>query len=173
MKIAIVGFSGAGKSTLARFIGAKNQLPVCHLDQIQFTANWRVRDFKEAEALAAAFMTRSDWVIEGNYPHFKQKERFEAADQIIFLNFSRWRYFGRILRRYFKYKGKTRPDSADSCEESLNWEFFCWVLFAGRSAAQTQQFRELLAAYPEKTQVIKNQRQLDRLYCQLTRNIES
>ena len=44
MKIAVLGYSGAGKSTLARMLGEYYNIPVLHLDTVQFLPNWKIRD---------------------------------------------------------------------------------------------------------------------------------
>ena len=81
------------------------------------------------------------------------------ADSILFLNFSRWSCLLRVIRRSLRYRGGTRPDMADGCTEKLDWEFVRWVLWEGRSPAM---LRRILENWPDKTVILKNQRQLDR-----------
>ncbi len=40
MKIAVLGYSGSGKSTLARRLGEYFQVPVLHLDVVNFLPGW-------------------------------------------------------------------------------------------------------------------------------------
>lgn len=65
MKVAIIGYSGSGKSTLAREIGVVNDIPVLHLDTVQFLPNWQVKEDKEALKEVSDFMAREQWIIEG------------------------------------------------------------------------------------------------------------
>lgn len=160
MKIAVLGFSGSGKSTLARALGERLGCPVLHLDRVQFISNWELRDRGEAAALVEEFLdTHDSWVIDGNYKGFSQERRLREADSILFLNFSRWSCLLRVIRRALRYRGVTRPDMADGCTEKLDWEFVRWVLWEGRSPAM---LRRILDDWPDKTVILRNQRQLDR-----------
>jgi adenylate kinase family enzyme len=83
------------------------------------------------------------------------------ADVIILLLFGRLSCLNRVHRRYRKYKNSTRTDMADGCKEKLDWEFVKWVLRDGRSKEVRERYNGVIARYPEKTIVIKNQRQLN------------
>ena len=80
---------------------------------------------------------------------------------IILLLFNRISCLHRVTRRYLKYKNATRSDMADGCTEKLDWEFVKWVLRDGRTKTSKQRYQSVRDRYPEKTVVIKNQRQLD------------
>ena len=47
MKIQIIGFSGAGKSTLSKQLSKFYDLPVIHMDSLNFLHNWVERDRTE------------------------------------------------------------------------------------------------------------------------------
>lgn len=162
MKIAILGYSGAGKSTLARTLGERYQLPVLHLDRVQFGPDWVERDRAEANALVRKFMAQPQWVIDGNYTGFEQERRLKESDQIIFMDFSRLNCLLRAFKRYFSFRGKSRPDMADGCNEKMDLEFMWWLLWTGRTRKRREKFQHILKAYPEKTVVLKSQKELDR-----------
>lgn len=164
MKIAVIGYSGAGKSTLARRLGERYDCEVLHLDTVQFTPNWQVRDREEARAMVAAFMARDSWVIDGNYTGFYQERRLEEADRIVFLNFSRLACLVRVIKRARRFRGQTRPDMADGCIEKLDWEFLRWTVWDGRTPARRCKFRDIAERYPEKIITLRSQRELDRFW---------
>ena len=85
MKIAVMGYSGAGKSTLSRVLSQRLDLPLLHLDKMQFTANWQERDRAEALAMVEAFMSRDSWVIDGNYLRTLER-RLERCDTVFFFD---------------------------------------------------------------------------------------
>ena len=100
MKIAILGYTGAGKSTLARKIGEKYDIPVLHLDKVNYTKNWKIRDIHESKEIVEDFLENESWVIDGNYSKLEQDRRVEEADKIIFLDFPRFECLKRAHKRY-------------------------------------------------------------------------
>ena len=164
MKIAVIGYSGAGKSTLAKALGERYGAEVLYLDQVHWLPGWRERPADEEEKLVKAFMdSRSEWVIDGNYFRLEGERRFEEADKIVFMNFHRLSCLLRARRRYLSYRGKTRESMTDGCAEKMDAEFVRWILWDSRKRARRKKFKDLLFRYPEKTAVIKNQRQLEKL----------
>ena len=162
MKIVILGYSGSGKSTLARNLSEKYNIPVLHFDTVQFLPNWEIRVQEEKERMTKDFLDANDaWVIDGNYSKLSYQRRMEEADVIILLLFNKISCLYRVTRRYLKYKDSTRPDMAVGCKEKLDWEFIKWILRDGRTEESRQRYQGVLSRYPEKTILIKNQRQLD------------
>ncbi len=161
MKIAVIGYAGSGKSTLARTLGERYGIPVLHFDTVQFTPNWQERDREEAHRMVHEFMENPEWVIDGTYSKFEYERRMDEADQIIFLDLPRLSCFFRALKRYVSFRGKQRPDMADGCNEKMDLEFIWWLLWKGRTRQKREKFQRVLDAYPEKTMVLKNQREID------------
>lgn len=171
MKIVIRGYSGSGKSTLARRLGERYQIPVLHLDRVHWTANWTERDDAEKRQIVRDFLDENEsWVIDGNYSSLYQERRLEEADRILLLLFPRLTCLHRVLRRYRRYKGKTRPDMGEGCEEKVDAAFVRWVLWEGRSRKIRQNYARIAAQYPEKTLILRNQRALDAYMRRLDRN---
>lgn len=164
MKIAILGFSGCGKSTLARKLGEKYQIPVLHLDSVHWLPNW-VENQKEVEIQQVQdFMDSNDsWVIDGNYYGMSYERRLEEADRIILLELNRFVCLWRVVKRWKRYSGVTRPDMGKDCPEKLDWEFVRWVLHDGRSGKRKHRYGDIAAKYPEKTiriRTVKQQKEL-------------
>lgn len=165
MKIAILGFSGSGKSTLASFLSKRYQLPLLHLDRVQFERDWKERDSDEGRAIVQEFLdTHDSWVIDGNYSKFYKERRLEEADEIVLLLFNRFSSLQRALKRYIKNRGNTRADIADGCIEKIDLEFILWILKNGRTKDKREGYENILKKYPEKTVVLKNQKELNSYY---------
>ena len=162
MKIAIIGYSGAGKSTLARALGERYGVPVLHFDQVHWAPGWQERDKTEAHQIVHAFMERPEWVIDGNYRRYEYRRRMAEADTIIFLDLPRLNCFLRAWKRYFHYRGRTRADMTEDCPEKIDAEFMRWILWKQRTKQKKEEFRQLLAEYPEKTVVLRSQKEIDR-----------
>lgn len=162
MKIAVLGYSGAGKSTLAARLGELYGLPVLHLDCVEFLPNWEKRKLDEKRRIVADFMRDNDgWVIDGNYSKLFRAERLEQADMIVLMLFDRFSCLRRAFKRYRSFRGKTRPDMADGCCEKMDIEFIRWILHGGRTKRKKADYKAIRDMYPDKTAVLKNQRQLD------------
>lgn len=125
-RIMIIGCSGAGKSTLARKIGQKTGLPVIHLDQAYWKANWTETPKTEWEPQVATMALQDKWVIDGNYGS-SMDIRFQRADTVIFLDRSTLTCLWRITKRIIHYYGKSRPDMAEACKERFDLEFYHYV----------------------------------------------
>ena len=162
MKIAIIGYSGSGKSTLAGRLAEHYDIPVLYFDRVQFRPNWEIRPQASKEIMTKVFLDLHDsWVIDGNYSKLFFERRMEEADVIILLLFNRFTCLYRVWRRYRKYKNQSRPDMGEGCNEKLDREFVKWVLRDGRSKTARQRYQRVMKQYPEKTLIIKNQRQLN------------
>ena len=162
MKIAVVSYSGSGKSTLARRLGEKYGAPVLHLDSVHWLPGWRERPDAEERAMAEAFLeSHTDWVIDGNYSALFYDRRMAEADQIVQMLFPRLVSLYRVVKRYRRFAGRTRPDLPGDCPEKLDGEFIRWVLWDGRRKKARDRYRRIREQYPEKTVVLRSQRQID------------
>jgi adenylate kinase family enzyme len=163
MKIVIIGYSGAGKSTLAEALSRHYSIPKLHMDTLQFQPGWIDSDRDWMEKEMKQFLSQhKDWVIDGNYSWCCYEERMEQADQIIFLNFSRWNCLYRAFKRYLKYRHKTRESMAPGCPEKFDWEFISWVLWKGRRQTALARYKRIHQAFPQKFYELRNQKELDK-----------
>ena len=163
MKIAIIGYSGSGKSTLARELATIYGTDVLHFDSVQFLPGWVIRSEDDKRRITENFLDSHDsWVIDGTYSKLFFDRRMDDADMIILLLFNRFSCFRRAFNRYRLYKNKTRPDMAEACSEKFDVEFMKWLLWKGRSKKARERFSRVIARYPKKTVVIRNQKELDR-----------
>lgn len=168
MKIAIVGYSGSGKSTLARHISKAMGIPVLHLDKVNWAPGWNVRNKNDQMRIVSDFLAdNSSWVIDGNYKSLSYDDRMSSADKIIFMCFNRFSCLLRAIKRYKMYKGRTREDICCGCDEKLDLVFIKWILLDGRKRNVRNKYMQIMKTYPQKVMVIKNQKQLDKLYMSL------
>lgn len=162
VKIAVLGYSGSGKSTLAGKLGARYGADTLYMDQVFWLPGWEHRQREEMRGLVGEYLdTHGDWVIDGNYSRILFERRMEEADRIVILRFSAPACLSRVWKRYRQNRGRARVSMTEGCPEKLDTEFIWWILYKGRD----KQFRDLLRQveerYPEKTVVLRNQRQLD------------
>lgn len=162
MKIAVIGYSGAGKSTLAKRIANEIGLSALHLDQTHFLPNWEEREPEESRQIVRAELAKPDWVIDGNYPALLWDERLMDADRILWLNYPRIACLCRVIRRNWRYRGRVRDSMAEGCVEKLDLEFVWWILYEGRTFQYRTNYRRAIELYPEKTVILRNDRDTNR-----------
>ena len=168
MKIAIIGYSGSGKSTLAKKIKEKYQIPLLHMDTVEFLPDWKSRGLSEKLQIVGDFLKdNSSWVIDGNDGKLYYWERMEQSDQIVMLRFGRFQSLCRVVCRFLKYKGLSRPDMAEGCREKLDFDFIKRVLWDGRNKLLRQRYEEVIRRYPNKVYQISNQKELDHFVSKL------
>lgn len=157
-----MGYSGSGKSTLAQFLSEKYNLDVLHLDTVQFLPNWEIRSQEDKESIVLEFLdSHNSWIIEGNYPSLHLQRRLQEADSIIIIQFNRFLALYRVIKRYLKYKGTSRPDISIGCNEKIDFEFVKWILYNGRTKKYINFFQKIFLENIKKTKILKNQKDID------------
>lgn len=125
-KVIIIGCGGAGKSTLALRLGIVLGRKVYHLDALYWKPGWVTTEKAEWKERISQILEEESWIMDGNYGGTMDM-RADAADSIIFLDYSTPRCLYGIFKRRIMYHGKTRPDMNEGCPERLDWEFIKWV----------------------------------------------
>lgn len=160
-KISIIGGPGTGKSTLAKNLGKEFKLPVYHIDGIHHLENWETRDKEERDKIILDIINGSKWVIDGTYKTTLEK-RLQKSDMIIFLNYSTMARLKGIFSRYFKIKGKERPE-IPGCKEKMEWKFIKFTINWNKTKGSM--IDEVLERYKDKKIIVfKNRRKLNRWY---------
>lgn len=133
-RMMVVGVSaGVGKSTFSAQLGNILHMNVCHLDQLFWKPGWEESSVEEFAAAQRRFMDKNNqWIIEGNYSN-TYDIRVCEADTIIYLELPLIICFYRVLKRWLTFKGKTRPDMAESCPEKIDWNFIKFICTTYRS----------------------------------------
>ena len=125
-RVLVIGPGGAGKSTLARAIAERVGLPLVHLDACYWRGGWVPTPADEWAATVARLTAGDAWVMDGNYGGTLDA-RLAACDTAIFLDLPRLVCLWGVVRRWLRYRGRTRPDLAAGCPEQLSWEFVQWI----------------------------------------------
>jgi adenylate kinase family enzyme len=122
----VVGSGGAGKPTVAREVGARLGLPVVHLDEHFWRPGWVEIPRDEWDGVVRALAAADRWVMDCNYSG-KIDVRLVRADAVVLLDLPRLLCLSRVLRRWLRYRGETRPDMTPGCPERLTGEFVRWI----------------------------------------------
>ena len=125
-RVLIVGNSGGGKSTLARALGAKLGLPVIHLDVLFWKPGWVESDDDDFRVRVAEALQAPAWITDGNFGGTWDL-RMPLADTIAWIDQPRLLCLWRAIRRVFTYRREIRPDMAEGCRESIDFQFYAFI----------------------------------------------
>lgn len=125
-KISIVGGSGTGKTTLSNKLSKLYNIPVIHIDGINYLPNWEQVDKNKRDGIILSYVEQDKWIIDGTYNN-TLKQRFERADLIIWLDYSTFAQLKGVIKRFLQNPYKEKPE-APGCKERLNFKFLKFVL---------------------------------------------
>lgn len=125
-RVMIIGCAGVGKSTLARKLAEQLQLPLYHLDRLFWRPGWQPTPRPEWVKLQQELVAGERWLIDGNYDSTLDV-RLARADTVVFMDLPRWRSLWGVTKRFFQYRGRSRPDLDPGCPEKVDWEFYRWI----------------------------------------------
>jgi adenylate kinase family enzyme len=126
-RILIIGPCGAGKSTLAMQLGPRLDLPVYHMDQLNWKPGWVESSKDEIRNKLAEVTAQKHWIIDGTYGG-TLPERLARADTVLYLDYPIRLCVMRLMKRIWTYRGRSRPDMAEGCPERFDLPFFFYLL---------------------------------------------
>lgn len=126
-RIAVIGCSGAGKSTLARALASATGLPLVHLDAEHWRPGWVAPDEQEWMARSAAMLAEPRWIIDGLYGSTLEA-RVLRATLVIWLDLPTGACVWGAIRRWWRFRGRVRPDMGPGCPEKIDAEFLRWII---------------------------------------------
>lgn len=117
-KIVVIGNCGSGKTTFAIRLAEILNLPLTHLDAEFWNPGWTGTPREQWLEKVRHLSSGDEWILDGNYGS-TLKERFLAADCVIFMDISRPTCYKNLVKRRLKYHSKQRPDMPEDCPEIL------------------------------------------------------
>jgi adenylate kinase family enzyme len=119
-QVIFVGPGAAGKSTLAVRLGKITGLPVIELDKLFWRPGLAATPRDQWAAVQRELVGQQSWIMDGDFgPHDIIDVRLQAADTVVFLDFSPLRCAWRAIRRsreradfwrwLFSYRRRSRP----------------------------------------------------------------
>ncbi|MFB2551627.1 AAA family ATPase [Ensifer soli] len=126
-RMLVIGNAGTGKSTLAQALARSLDLRYLSMDRDFFwRPGWRLRPRPEIGRLIADAAAEPRWIMDGNSPG-SLPVRLARADLIIFRCPPRRVALSGVLRRWWRYRGRSRPEMADGCTEKIDLEFLRYI----------------------------------------------
>lgn len=117
-KISVIGNACAGKTRLSRELAKKHNLPLTHVDSIQFLTTMRLRDPSETRKILEDISNKDEWIIDGFGPLKIIESRFQKSDVVVFIRFPLWRNYWWCFKRQMKGLFFRRSELPAGCFES-------------------------------------------------------
>lgn len=126
-RVLVIGPCGAGKSTLSAELGQRLNLPVFHMDQLNWNPGWVESSKDIIRDKLAAIIATDRWLIDGTYGG-TLGERLACADTVVYLDYPIRLCVARLFRRIWTYRGRTRPDMTEGCPERFDLGFLFYLI---------------------------------------------
>jgi adenylate kinase family enzyme len=114
MKILVTGNAGAGKSTVSKTLEENLGINRYNLDPIVWDTGWKEVPREIRNKKISNLIKKKEWIIDG-----VSEQALEAADQIVFLDYSRRICLWRAGKRSLRYLFHTRPELPKNSPEIL------------------------------------------------------
>lgn len=117
-KICVIGNACSGKTTLSKKLKIKYQLPLIHVDSIQFLPGMKLRDPAETRDVLLKMSEQETWIIDGFGPLKIIEDRFQKADIVVFIRIPLWRNYLWCLKRQLRAFFLRREELPEDCFEA-------------------------------------------------------
>ena len=122
--------------------------------------NWEVTDRNYQIKIQKEIIENESWIIDGNY-NGTMDMRIDASDTIIFFDINRWVCIYQAIKRYFQFKGKTRPDMQEECPEKLDINFLKFIWNYPKKQKLLVEKRLDRVKYSKNIIIFNNKKQMD------------
>jgi adenylate kinase family enzyme len=127
-RIAVIGRAGSGKTTTALALGQGLALPVTHLDQLYWSADWNPAGSSTFDQRLAAQIAEPRWILDGSYLSSSLGARLRRADLVVLTSAPLWICIWRVIARTVRYRGRPRGDRPVGADEAFSLTFLVWML---------------------------------------------
>ncbi|WP_428428479.1 AAA family ATPase [Pararhizobium sp.] len=126
-RVLVIGCSGSGKSTLAQALSWLFALSYVSMDRDVFwMPGWTQRPRAEALEIVERAVAQPRWIMDGTSPGTLPL-RLPRTDLVIWMRPPRHVSLYGVISRWFRLRGRTRPEMADNCPERLTLEFLSYI----------------------------------------------
>lgn len=117
-KISIIGNPCSGKTTLSRRLKNLYNLPIVHVDSIQFLDAMKLRDPAETRRILIEESEKNEWIIDGLGPLKIIEDRFQKSDLVIVIRIPLWRNLWWMFKRQIKSVFVARTELPENSKEA-------------------------------------------------------
>ena len=120
-RVLVIGTTGSGKTTMARKVAEIIDGTALDIDDFLWQPGWVQRPKEEMLAMLVEPLSQERWTLSGN----NRKNRdfyWSRADTVIWLNYSFWVVFSRLLMRTIK-RVVMKEEVMPGCVETFHSQF--------------------------------------------------
>lgn len=119
-RIVIIGNLAGGKTRLSRSLAKRYNLPLLHIDSVQFLPGMKIRTQSETKSIIEDISRQEKWIVDGFGPLDILEKRFAQADAIVMIDFPLWRHYWWCSKRQISNLWTRREELPPGCSE-LSW----------------------------------------------------
>jgi adenylate kinase family enzyme len=152
-RIMIIGLPGVGKTRLACRLGEQTGLPVFHSDEAFWSEGWVHNPPEIHRAMMALMVAEERWIIDGEL-RWASDIWMPECDLVIWLHAPAWLRALRLVWRWTRHRGVTRPGMAEGCPERLDripWPSLCGPV----CRSETERLRKIARQLGSKVQRVR------------------
>ena len=116
-RIMIIGNAASGKTRLSRKWAERYQLPLIHVDSIQFLQGLQIRPQEETRKILCDIVLQEKWLIDGFGPFDLLEARWLAADRIVYIDLPIWQNWTWACYRVITNFWTRRQELPRDCNE--------------------------------------------------------
>jgi adenylate kinase family enzyme len=121
LKVVVIGNIAGGKTRMSRRLAELHNLPLIHIDSIQFLPGMAIRPLAETRDALNTVTAQEKWLIDGFGPLDILEKRFALADRIVFIDLPLWRHQWWTIKRQISNLWSRRSELPEGCDER-DWE---------------------------------------------------
>lgn len=126
-RVSVIGCSGGGKSTLSQVLARRlNATYLCMDREFFWLPGWVLRPRDEQRALITEAVRQERWIMDGTNPSGFDI-RLQRSEMVIWVRVPRLVCLLGVLRRWWAYRGRTRPEMTPGCPEKIDADFVRYI----------------------------------------------
>ncbi len=151
-RIAVIGNGGGGKTTISRQLGSYYDVPIVHVDSVQYQEGWTYTPEQDCDRILNEVADRENWLIDGFGSKPVIERRLKLANTVVFVDFPLYKHYLWAGKRQLGSWRGPRSELPIGCSEfSFKYTSKLVKVMWEVNRDYVPWFRKLVAGLPEST----------------------